>query len=96
MGRKKMKASKRRVQTNISVSPEVVALSKQTDNASRFYETSVFAARGLSMILRQLEHKEIEINDAIEELSDIVAVWDNNFEGMIPFVPSAKQSRAVG
>lgn len=96
MGRKKMKASKRRVQTNISVSPEVVALSKQTDNASRFYETSVFAARGLSLILKKLENKEIEINAAIEELSDISAVWGNNFEDMIPFVPSGKQDKAVG
>jgi hypothetical protein len=96
MGRPKMKASKRRVQANISVHPEIAELARKTDNQSKFYESSVEAARGLSMIIKKLENKEIEINDAIEELSDIAAVWDNNFEDMIPFVPSAKQDKAVG
>jgi hypothetical protein len=95
MGRPKIKASKRRVQINISLSPEIVALAKNTDNASRFYESSVSAAQGLSIIMKRLERREIDIGHAIEELNDIAIVWNNNFEELIPFISSKREEKAV-
>jgi hypothetical protein len=84
MGRPKMKASKRRVQANISVHPEIAELAKKTDNQSMFYESSVEVARGLSIVMKKLESREMGIEDALEELSDIASVWDNNFEEFVP------------
>lgn len=94
MGRPKMKVSKRRVQANISVAPDIADLAKKTENASMFYETSVSAARGLSIIMKKIESREMSVEDALEELSDIAAVWDNNFEEFIPFVKT-KHDKAI-
>lgn len=94
MGRPKMKASKRRVQANISVAPDIADLAKQTENASRFYETSVSAARGLSIVMKKIASREMSVDDAIEELSDIASVWENNFEEFVPFDKS-KHRKAI-
>jgi hypothetical protein len=90
-----MKASKRRVQIAISVSPDCAGLAKKTENGSMFFETSVAAARGLSIIMKKIEAKEISIEDGLEELSDIASVWENNFEELVPFVTSGSQNKAV-
>ena len=66
--------------------PVIAAIIARSRSSSKFYETSVSAARGLSLIMKKIEAREISVQEALEELSDIAAVWDNNFEEFAPFI----------
>jgi methylmalonyl-CoA mutase N-terminal domain/subunit len=72
--------------------PIIAAIIARSKSSSRLYETSVSAAQGLSMIMKKIKEREMSVDDALEELSDIAAVWDNTFEEFVPFIKTKQDS----
>jgi ABC-type transporter Mla subunit MlaD len=95
VGRPKFKDDKKRVDVTISCRKDVVALAKKADNASRVYENSVQICQSISVLMKKLKAGKADINDVIEDISDLMSEWKSRFEEKIEFVTIAKQKKTI-
>jgi predicted RNase H-like HicB family nuclease len=72
--------------------PIIATIISRSKSSSRLFETAISAASGLSIIMKKIEVSEISIEDALAELSDIAAVWENNCEEFVPFKKTKQYS----
>ena len=93
MGRPNFKAEKKRVDVTISVRKDVVALAKKSDNASRVYENSVHICQSISVLMKKLKAGKADINDVIEDISDLMSLWESRFEEKIEFETKVKRKK---
>jgi hypothetical protein len=87
MGRPRMDKDKVRARVSISVLPAVKELAEGTGNASKLFETSVLACKGISEVLRELGDgpiKKEKMLAAFEDIEDLVAVWERVGDETIP------------
>ena len=95
MGRPKIKEDKKRVQVNISVRKDVAELAKKSDNASRLYEKSVDICQSISVLMKKLKASKTNIDDVMEDVSDLMSIWESRFAEKIEFVTIAKQKKTI-
>ena len=95
MGRPKIKQEKKRIDVNISVREDVAALAKKADNTSRLYENSVDICQSISVLMKKIKSGKANIDDAMEDISDLMSIWASRFEEKIEFVTIAKQKKNI-
>ncbi|MEI6399031.1 MAG: hypothetical protein WCO71_09690 [Pseudomonadota bacterium] len=95
MGRPKIKEDKKRQHVNISVRPDVAALAKKADNASRLYECSVDVCKSISMVMKRFEDDKSDVNDVLEDISDLISLWDSRFDEKVEWVPRSRSTKAI-
>jgi hypothetical protein len=95
MGRPKLKDSKKRVHVNISVRKDVAELAKNADNASRVYESAVDICQSISSLMRNLESDKTDVNDVLEDIHDLMSIWNSRFEEKVEFSKLQIDDKAV-
>jgi hypothetical protein len=95
MGRPKIKEHKKRQHVNISVRPDVAALAKKADNASRLYECSVDVCKSISMVMKRFEDDKADVNDVLEDISDLISLLDSRFDEKVEWVPRSRSTKAI-
>lgn len=87
MGRPKLQEERKKVSISITVRPEVAELASDANGRSNFFERSVDCSRGVSKILQRFQksnQSRTDVERFLEDLSDVVSVWDSQFEESLP------------
>ncbi len=87
MGRPKIKEEKKRVSLNVTLSANAIELAEKTDNKSKFLDKSVLSMAALSQLVSQLRTRGISLEDAMEEVEDLVDVWESEFDETEDYQP---------
>ena len=98
MARPTINENKKRKGVSISLRQDILVLADMTDNKSKFFEQSVEVCQGISEAIKELRNRKIKSSTALEEISDIIDVWESQFEDKVPFTsaPSKKSSNRTG
>lgn len=83
MSRPKMKEEKRRISVSLSLSPEAIELMEKTENKSRFTEDSMLGMKAISKVMSDLKMKTMSLEDALEDIEDLVDVWASGLDSEI-------------
>lgn len=92
MGRPKKSEATKRQGLSISVSPEIKALAEASGNSSQYFESAVRTCRAISDVFKTLGKsvkKDVFI-EAMEDVEDMVTVWERQFDETLPFAPASK------
>ena len=87
---------KKRERVSISVLPEVKALAESTGNASACFERSMLTCKAISGILAQLGQGRVKketILETLEDIEDLIAVWERTGEESVPFAAVLAEMR---
>ncbi len=85
MSRPPLKEEKKRKGISISLRQDILRLADDTDNKSKFFEQSVEVCQSISEIMKELSSKKLKAADALEEIADVMDVWEAQFEEKIPY-----------
>ena len=95
MGRPKLRDSKKRIHVNISVRKDVAELAKNSDNASRVYESAVDICQSISNLMKNLESDKADVNDVLEDIHDLMSIWNSRFEEKVEFSRPQIDDKAI-
>ena len=95
MVRAKIKDERKRVDVTISIRQDVVALANKADNASRLYENSVNICQSISILMKKLKAGKANIDDVMNDISDLTSLWESRFEEKIELRTIAKQKKTI-
>lgn len=87
MGRPKMKEEKRRVSLNVTLSSSAIDLAEKTENKSKFIDKSVLSMSVLAQLISQLRGGGLSLEKAMEEIEDLVDVWESEFDESEDYTP---------